>query len=66
VRDDVARVLAGDDGGAAILDRYETKTLLLDARRQAELVELVRTEPRWREVAAADALVIFRREDRRR
>lgn len=66
LREDVARILAGEEGWAALLDRYETKTLLLDARRQAELVELVRSEPRWREVAATDALVVFRREERRR
>lgn len=66
MREDVAGILAGDDGWAAILDRYETKTLLLDARRQTELVELVRSEPRWREVAATDALIVFRREERRR
>lgn len=66
VREDVSRVLAGDEGWAAILDRYETKTLLLDVRRQSDLVELVRTEPRWREVAATDALAVFRREERRR
>ncbi|HEV7278748.1 MAG TPA: hypothetical protein VGN57_00935 [Pirellulaceae bacterium] len=66
MRDDVARVLAGEEGWAAILDRYETKTLLLDALRQIELVELARAEPRWREVAATDSLVVFRREDRRR
>lgn len=66
MREDVARVLAGDAGWAAILDRYETKTLLLDARRQAQLIELVRAEPRWREVDSTDSVAVFRREERRR
>lgn len=64
LREDVARVLSGDEGWSAILDRYETKTLLLDARRQAEFAEAVRSEPKWREVAASESLLVFRREER--